>query len=101
MAGYEGIPGNKLADKEERRVAKGLTSDKDALPKLLRRSLHTNPSAILRNNNTAIKQKWTNDWRNSKRGQTISKTDKSTPFSRFLHSISNANTSHSLASLVT
>ena len=35
-AGHEGIPGNKLADKEAKHAAKGLSSDANLLPSYLK-----------------------------------------------------------------
>ena len=44
-AGHEGIPGNKLADKEAKRAAEGLTSEAALLPPFLKWPLAINASA--------------------------------------------------------
>jgi len=100
-AGHVGIPGNELADKEAKRAAAGLSSDKSILPKLLRRPLILNPSAVHRKRNTEVKQRWKNKWRSSKRGKTYAKIDPKSPSLRFLHAISNTNISRRSASHIT
>lgn len=99
--GHAGIPGNEIADIEAKKAAEGRSSDKKALPKYLKHALTINPSAIQKSSNKAIKQRWINDWRESKRGKTINKVDKNSPSIHFLRSISNANISRKSASLVT
>jgi hypothetical protein len=100
-AGHVGIPGNELADGEAKRAAAGLSSHKSTLPKLLRRPLTINPSAVHRKQNTEIKQRWKNKWRNSKRGKTFAKIDPKSPSPRFLHALSNTNISRRSASHIT
>jgi ribonuclease HI len=100
-AGHVGIPGNELADKEAKRAAGGLSSEKSILPTYLRHELTINPSAIQRKRNTEIKQRWSNGWRNSKRGRSLTKIDKTSPSVQFLLSISNAEISRRSASLIT
>jgi ribonuclease HI len=100
-AGHVGILGNELADREAKQAAVGLSSHKSTLPKLLRCPLTINPSAVHRKWNTEIKQHWKNNWRNSKRGKTLTKIDPKSPSPHFLHAISNTNISCRSASHIT
>jgi ribonuclease HI len=100
-AGHVGIPGNELADREAKQAAVGLSSHKSILPKLLRRPLTINPSAVHRKRNTEIKQRWKYKWRNSKRGKAFAKIDPKSPSPCFLHAISNTNISRRSASHIT
>jgi ribonuclease HI len=100
-AGHVGIAGNEIADREARKAAQGMRTDKNSLPVFLKRKLTVNPSAVLQNRNAKIKQSWIRDWRKSKKGGTIAKIDKNTPSVHFLRSISNSNISRRSASLVT
>jgi ribonuclease HI len=100
-AGHVGIQGNELADKEAKRAAEGLSSDKSILPTFAKRKLTINPSAVLRKRNTEIQKRWVTDWKNSTRGQRLSQIDNKSPSAHFLSSISNANISRRSASLVT
>jgi hypothetical protein len=100
-AGHVGIPGNELADKEAKKAATGLSSDKSILPTFLKRKLTINPTAVQRKRATEIKQRWRSDWKSSKRGQLASVIDNKTPSARFLRSISKADVSRRSASLIT
>jgi hypothetical protein len=100
-AGHVGIPGNELADKEAKRAAGGLCSDKNLLPLYLKRGLTINPSAVQRSHSEELKQNWKRRWRESKRGQSLIKIDKNSPSAHFLHRISNAKISRRSASLIT
>ena len=100
-AGHVGIPGNELADKEAKRAAGGLSSDKSILPSFLKHTLTVNPSAVQRQHNTRLKSRWNTEWKNSKRGQSTARNDNKSPSVHFLRSISNANISRRSASLIT
>ena len=100
-AGHVGIPGNEIADREAKRAAGGLQSDKECLPPFLRRNLALNPSAIKQQHNDNTKAKWTKTWRKSPRGRNLAKIDKSTPSAKFLGAISSAEISRRSASLIT
>jgi ribonuclease HI len=100
-AGHVGIPGNEIADKEARKAAEGLSSDKPLLPVYLKRPLTINPSAASKSRNTKINQNWKRVWRDSKRGKAVTKIDKNTPSAHFLRSISKADIPRRSASLVT
>ena len=97
-AGHVGIPDNKLADVEAKRIARGHTSDKNS--SFLRCTLTINPSAILSKNKAERKHKWDNSWKRSHRGRKIAKIDNKTPLTHFLRVTSNANISRRSASLV-
>jgi len=47
-AGHIGIAGNKKADREAKKAAAGMSSDKELLPPYLRKPLLINPSAVKR-----------------------------------------------------
>ena len=100
-AGHTGIPGNELADKEAKRATQGLSSNKSDLPKYLRRALTTNPSAVQQKFDVVIKQEWKDNWRNSEKGKKITKIDENSPSVHLLHTISKADLSRRLASLIT
>ena len=82
-AGHIGIPGNESADKEAKRAAEGLSSDKNLLPTFLKRSLTINPLAVQRSKNAEIKRKWNKKWKKSRQGKLLTKTDKSSPSANF------------------
>lgn len=100
-AGHAGIPGNELADKEAKKAASGLTSDKKLLPPYLRRVLLTNPSAVIQHKNSETKKKWLKKWKNSKRGRKLANLGYSTPSINLTRIISGTNISRRSASLVT
>ena len=83
-AGHEGIEGNEIVDREAKKAADGLTSDKSLLPPYLKKPLLINPSAIKRAYNDILKSEWTNAWRRSERGRRMLKIDNSTPSKKFL-----------------
>jgi hypothetical protein len=100
-AGHEGIEGNEAVDKEAKKAAEGHTSDFDSLPPYLRRPLLINPSAIKQYHAAKLKEKWTNVWRNSSRGASFLKLDKTTPSKNFLSRLSNPALSRKASSLIT
>lgn len=87
------------ADREAKR-AEGLRSNKNLLPVHLRCKLTISPSAVQQDLNAEVKQSWTHNWRNHKRGKSFAKIDKST-LAHFLRSITNVNISSKSASLIT
>jgi len=99
-AGHAGIPGNELADKEAKKAARGMTSDKNLLPPYLRRDLLTNPSAVIQHKNSEIKQKWNKKWKESKRARNLAKLGYNAPTINLVRIISNANIPRRSASLV-
>jgi ribonuclease HI len=54
-AGYEGIEGNELVDREAKRAVEGFSSDKHLLPLYIRKLLPTNPTATKRVHHKALK----------------------------------------------
>jgi ribonuclease HI/exonuclease III len=97
-AGHEGIAGNEAADQEAKKAAGGLSSDKKLLPAYLRKPLLINPSAIRTARSKFLKSKWKSVWQKSERGRKILKYDDSTPSSKFLKSISDAEITRRAAS---
>ena len=100
-AGHVGIPGNEIADKEAKKAATGHTSDKNLLPTYLKRPLLINPSAVMQQKNTEIKQRWNKTWKESIRGRRLAKLGYKAPSTSFIRTISRANISRRSASLVT
>ena len=100
-AGHSGIPGNELVDREAKKAALGLSSDKKSLPPYLRCKLTINPSAVQQNFDAKTKQSWSNEWRSTERGQKIIKIDKNTPLAQLLRSISKTDLPRRSASLIT
>ena len=84
-AGHEG---NEAADTEVKKAAKGLTSDKQSLPCILRKALPKNPVALRQRHDDKLKQTWTTEWRSTKRrqGRKLMKTDESTPSTSLISS---------------
>jgi ribonuclease HI len=87
-AGHEGIVENELADREAKRAAEGLTSDKHLLPLLLRKPLPINPAAIKRAHHDMLKALWKTWWKSSERGRRDTPFDEATPSKKFLNTIS-------------
>ena len=84
-AGHEGLEGNELADKEAKRAAEGLTTDKPLLPPYLRKPLLINPAAVKRLHNDILMSKWTKTWRESDRGRRYTRLEESTPSKKLLN----------------
>ena len=99
-AGHKGIEGNETVDREAKKAAEGLSSDPTRLPKYLRKSLLTNPSAVKKAHNDRLKHKWTTIWRQSARGRKMHQIDSTTPSNKFLKAISSTNITRSTASLI-
>ena len=97
-----GHEGNEAADTEVKKAAKGLTSDKQSLPCILRKALPKNPVALRQRHNDKLKQTWTTEWRSTKRrqGRKLMKTDESTPSTSFLKRISSDHLTRNSASLI-
>jgi len=87
-AGHEGLKGNEMADKEAKRAAEGLTTDKPLLPPYLCKPLLINPAAIKRAHNDMLMSKWAKTWRETDRGQRYMHLEKSTPSKKLLKSSS-------------
>src|SRR6267142_6215194 len=76
---------------------KGISRNKTSFFLLM---LLMNPSAIKRAHSDVLKNKWTNSWRQSERGQKMHKINDTTLSKRFLKAISTAEISCSSASLI-
>jgi len=99
-AGHKGLEGNELADKEAKRAAEGLTTDKPLLPSYLRKHLLINPAAAKRAHNDMLMSKWMKMWRETDRGQRYVHLDKSTPSKKLLKSSSQPDLSRVDASRI-
>jgi hypothetical protein len=99
-AGHEGIEGNEFADREAKKVSKECSSDKEHLPPYLRKPLLTNPSAVKRAHNDALKKVWTTTWKTSNRGRKITEIDSTTPSNKFLKTISTPGITRNAASII-
>ena len=99
-AGHSGIAGNEKADKEAKRAAEGITSDKKLLPPLLRRKLTINSAALKTSYDTKMKENWKVNWRSSARGTKMTQLDGTTPSNTFLNTISNSNITRQASSLL-
>ena len=99
-AGHEGIEGNEVADQEAKKAAEGRTSDLNLLPAYLRKPLLTNPSAVKRAHNDALKGKWANTWKHSDRGRKMGNIDSTTPSKGFLKAISTLGVTRTAASTI-
>ena len=91
--GHKGLKGNELADKEAKRAAEGLTTDKPLLPSYLRKPLLINPAAIKRAHNDMLMLNWTRTWRASDRGQRYIRLEELTPSKKLLKSSSHSELS--------
>ena len=87
-AGHEGIKGNEDADREVKKAAEGLTSDKQTLPPYLRKPLLINPAAVKRDHHEDLKKRWKRDWLATARGQKAARIDGTTPSKKFLKTVS-------------
>ena len=99
-AGHMGIRGNVIADKEAKAAAGGTTTDKKSLPKLLRRKLTINPTALKHTHNEAIKTKWKSEWANTPRGGKLTTLDDKTPSTKLLNIISSSRLTRKASSLI-
>jgi ribonuclease HI len=99
-AGHEGIEGNEAADQEAKKAAEGLTSNTELLPSYLRKPLLINPSAVKRAHNNTLKNKWTNNWKQSTRGRKMDLIDSTSPSKKFLKAISAPDISRNAASAI-
>jgi len=98
--GHEGLKGNKLADKEAKRAAEGLTTDKPLLPSYLRKPLLINLAAIKRAHNDMLMSNWLRTWRASNRGQRYICLEDLTPSKKLLKSSSHPELSQVDASRI-
>ena len=99
-AGHVGIKGNEEADKEAKKAAGGLTSDKKALPPLLRKTLKSNKSALRQNKKETLKKRWQQEWDASNRAAKYRSMGFSSPSSKFIKLISDENLSRNDASRI-
>ena len=100
MARHEGIIGNETIDREAKKAAEGLTSDKPLLPPFLKKPLLTNPSAVKRAYNNTLQNEWAATWHQLERGSKMLLINASTLSKEFLGAISLPEITHSLASLI-
>ena len=99
-AGHTGIPGNKEADEEAKKAAKGTTSDASQLPKLLRKPLKRSKTAAIQEESTARKIRWRHDWIALPQYTKFHKLDPSIPSRCFIKLISNPKLSRADTSKV-
>jgi len=99
-AGHEGIAGNEQVDREAKRAAEGLTSEKKTLPTYLRKPLLINPAAAKRAHHESLMKKWKREWKDTVRGRRAAHLDGSTPSRKFLNAISHKELSRSDASRI-
>ena len=99
-AGHEGIEGNELADREAKRAAEGISSDKHLLPLYVRKPLPINPAASKRAHHDALNALWKTRWRASERGRRDALLDEATPSKKFLKTISQSELSRADSSRI-
>ena len=88
-AGHVGIAGNEDVDKEAKRASEGLTSDKKALPMLLRKPLKQNKAALRQERKGKLKTRWKREWDTSARAEKFKSLDLISPLNNFVKLISN------------
>ena len=101
-AGHESIGGNELVDREAKRAAEGLSSDKYLLSLYVRKPLPINPAAIKRVHHDTLKVLWKTWWKASERGRRRDAPfDEATPSKKFLKIISQSKLSREDSSCIT
>ncbi len=83
-AGHVGIEGNEEVDGEAKKAAEGLTSDKKALPPLLRKPTRHNRSALRQQRKDKLKVRWKQEWSVSTRANKLKAIDPSLPSNKYL-----------------
>ena len=100
-AGHAGIRGNEKADREAKRAAHGLTSDRKDLPRYVRGKIKHSISAIRQLNNKSVNDTWKRQWQASKRYTHFRTKDTISPTSqKFLLLTSDHRIERKMASLV-
>jgi ribonuclease HI len=99
-AGHEGLEGNELADRAAKEAAGGKSTNEKSIPIYLRKSILTNPAAIKKAFHEQLKKKWTQTWKESRRGKMVATFDKTAPSKKFLQVISEEGVSRNAASCI-
>lgn len=83
ISAHSGVPGNEAVDEAAKQAAEGDSSDKDLLPRFLRRSLPASKAAIKQAKTEEIKRSWSANWSKSPRYERMKKIDPSHPYRKF------------------
>ncbi|KAF5383227.1 hypothetical protein D9615_004786 [Tricholomella constricta] len=84
ISGHSGAKGNEMVDAAAKEAAEGMTSDRQRLPKYLRKErLPTSVSALKQQHNSALKNRWQERWGKSPRFRKYQKYKDSFPFAGF------------------
>ena len=99
-AGHVSIKGNKEVDGEAKKATEGLTSNKMALPPLLRKALKNNKSALRQNRKEELKKRWQQEWNASIRAAKFRTIGLTSLSSSFIKLVSDKNLSRNDASRI-
>ena len=99
-AGHVSIKGNEEVDGEAKKATEGLTSDKKALPPLLRKALKNTKSALRQNKKENLKNCWQQEWSASIHATKYRSIGFSSPSNKFIKLISDENLSRNDASRI-
>ena len=100
-AGHVGIKGNENADKEAKRAAQGLSSERKDLPKSLRGKIKHSVSGLRQKNNKKLNEIWKNQWQSLKRFKRLQAKDTIPPASqKYLTLTSDHRISRNMASTI-
>ena len=92
-AGHVKIEGNELADEEAKLASEGKTSKAALLPRILRKQLKVNKSAVKQAHKLKLKNAWKRDWLNTPRANRLKHLDSSMPSMKFVKLISDPDIS--------
>jgi ribonuclease HI len=99
-AGHVGIEGNEEVDGEAKKAAEGLTSDKKALPPLLRKPLKHNKSVLRQHKATKLKTRSKQEWGASTCASKFNAIDPTLPSKKFIKLIGDDRLSRADASRI-